>query len=289
LNNLLEIGFVPTMGALHFGHISLMKTAQKYNKIVISSIFVNPTQFSQGEDLDKYPRQLEADLDLLKQNDIDAVFIPNFDQIYPGKQLCHVEPSDFSNICEGKARPEFFRGVATIVCKLLNIVQPNNAYFGQKDISQGILIKRMVEDLNIPVDIKICQTIRESDGLAMSSRNAYLNSDERKVSKILYKALNAGRNICDEASSNSSLEMSADRFVSSEAIIETIEAVLRSEPLVTSIEYISVASHKDMKEKNYYSLLNDGLVLSSAVRIGKVRLIDNVLVGNAIEDILFDA
>ncbi|RYY75775.1 pantoate--beta-alanine ligase [archaeon] len=194
------VGFVPTMGALHAGHISLVKRSKQECNVTLSSIFVNPTQFSPGEDLDKYPRQLEADLKLLEQAQVDAVFVPTTADMYRPHTLCHVEPSQFSAIREGLARPEFFRGVATVVCKLFNITQPTHAYFGQKDISQCILLLHMVRDLNMRVNVIICETMREHDGLAMSSRNAYLTSHERSHASVLYKALSAGQAQYDKVS-----------------------------------------------------------------------------------------
>lgn len=268
-----KIGFVPTMGALHDGHISLVQRAVEESDIVAASIFINPSQFSAGEDLDKYPKSFDNDLQLLKSAGVKVVFAPLTSEIYPGKALCHVEPSDFSLIHEGKARPDFFRGVASIVCKLFNIVQPTYAYFGQKDISQGILIRSMVQDLNIPVEIKICETVRETDGLAMSSRNAYLTADERRVSSILYKALSAAEIFVNEQNCQ-------NNDISNESITCIITDILNSEPLVSKIEYISIASCIDMKEiidVSYHS----GGVISSAVRVGSVRLIDNVLTGHA--------
>jgi pantoate--beta-alanine ligase len=275
-NNTTTIGFIPTMGALHNGHITLMKRARKENDIIISSIFINPTQFSAGEDLDKYPRTLDNDINMLKDANVDYVFIPNTNDIYNNNILCHIEPSRFSNILEGKARPEFFRGVATIVCKLFNIVQPTTAYFGQKDISQCILVKSLVLDLNIPVQIQVCETVRENDGLAMSSRNTYLTTNERPYANILYKALNIGKDMFDSNDVN--------KIISSKDIIKVIEESLKSEPSVSRIEYISIASHIDMTELSHVSL-SKGAVISSAIRLGSVRLIDNLLIGIANDDI----
>ena len=275
-NNNTTIGFIPTMGALHNGHITLMKRARKENDIIISSIFINPTQFSAGEDLDKYPRTLDNDINMLKDANVDYVFIPNTNDIYNNNILCHIEPSRFSNILEGKARPEFFRGVATIVCKLFNIVQPTIAYFGQKDISQCILVKSLVLDLNMPVQIQVCETVRENDGLAMSSRNTYLTTNERPYANILYKALNIGKDMFDSNDVN--------KIISSKDIIKVIEEKLKSEPLVSNIEYISIASHIDMTELSNVSL-SKGAVISSAIRLGSVRLIDNLLIGIANDDI----
>eukprot|EP01038_Epipyxis_sp_PR26KG_P014429 gene14429-19365_t len=267
------IGFVPTMGALHQGHISLINQAKKNNDIVIVSIFVNPTQFSPGEDLNKYPRQIESDVLLLKNANVDYLFAPSELELYPSKPLCKVVPTAFNQIHEGKARPDYFNGLTTVVCKLFNIVTPTNAYFGQKDVSQCIAVKRMVEDLNIPVNVLICENIRENDGLAMSSRNAYLSLSERLAAPILYKALNTAKDFCE----SSVVTITRDK------IIEITTEILKLEPLVTGIEYVSYASHLDMTELHEYNSSTGG-VLSSAIRIGKVRLIDNVLIGPAAKD-----
>jgi pantoate--beta-alanine ligase len=273
-------GFVPTMGALHSGHLQLMKQAKAENELGLASIFVNPTQFSPGEDLDKYPRQVERDLELLNSVNMDAVFLPSESEIYPKNSLCHVEPKAFNSIYEGKKRPEFFRGVATVVCKLFNIILPTVSYFGQKDISQCVLIKQMIQDLNMDgfTAVKIIETIRDKDGLALSSRNAYLSEEERAHSSILYKALKAGKDLCEKEGGNV--------FIEKKKVEETIRKVLQSEPLVTNIEYISIASHKDMKELEKINSQETGAVLSSAIRIGKVRLIDNLLVGRSHTEIL---
>lgn len=270
-----QLGFVPTMGALHDGHVSLMERARRETDIVVASIFVNPTQFSAGEDLDKYPRTFDADMQIMEDAGVDFVFAPNLDEIYKRNTLCHVEPSDFSNISEGKARPDFFRGVATIVSKLFNIVQPSIAYFGQKDISQCILVKRMVEDLNFPVEIKISKTLRLPSGLAMSSRNTYLLPSEREVASILYFALESARAKFDSADGGE---------IRREDLVKCVLDILQSKPEVTQVEYISVASHLDMKELSVIG--SQGAVISSAIRLGSVRLIDNVLLGNASNDIL---
>jgi pantoate--beta-alanine ligase len=277
-----SIGFVPTMGALHDGHISLIKRARAENDIVAASIFVNPKQFTAGEDLDKYPRTFEVDKEKLEAAKADFIFAPLCSEMYPvDGALCHVEPPAFSNIIEGQLRPEFFRGVATVVCKLFNIVQPTVAYFGQKDISQCILVHRMVKDLNMPVKIVVCGTVRDSDGLAMSSRNTYLSADERKVANVLYRALKEGKDLFTAQSKASS----SSGTISRDAIVDAVTKVLKSEPRVSKVEYVSVASHYDMKELQTVSM-EKGAVLSSAIRLGNVRLIDNLLLGGAEKDIM---
>lgn len=277
-NRYKSFGFVPTMGALHNGHLTLMSEAKKKTEISVASIFVNPSQFSAGEDLEKYPRTLKSDLNLLEQIKIDCVFTPSVNEMYPTsncqKQLCHVEPTAFNSIYEGKQRPEFFRGVATIVCKLLNIVQPTVSYFGQKDIAQCILIKRMINDLNMQTKIEVIETIRESDGLAMSSRNVYLNNEERSVASVLYRALSIAKDYCIR-----------NMITNREEIVQIITAELKTQPLVSSIDYISVSSHTDMTELSEVTVAH-GAVISCALRLGKVRLIDNILIGQAERDLL---
>lgn len=273
-----SIGFVPTMGALHDGHLSLIETAASRNDNVVVSIFINPKQFSAGEDFDKYPRQLESDLKTLSKilkNRIRFVFAPSEAEMYPSKALCHVEPAAFSSIYEGRQRPDFFRGVATVVTKLFNIVRPTEAYFGQKDISQCILLRRMVEDLDLSTKIRVCASVREPDGLAMSSRNAYLSEEERKAASILFRALSNGKTVVE-----ASLRRGGQPVLC-EDIKQIIEQTLRTEPLVRSIEYISLAEPSNMAEVTTLADSGGGLVISSAIRLGSVRLIDNVLVGSA--------
>lgn len=291
------MGFVPTMGALHSGHISLVSAAKKsQDSAVVASIFVNPTQFGQGEDLEKYPRTFERDLAMLSDAGVAYVFAPSANEMYGGAQgppLCHVEPLAFGSISEGQARPNFFRGVATVVSKLFNIVQPTTAYFGQKDIAQCVLIRRMVKDLNFPVDIRVCETKREADGLAMSSRNQYLLPSQRPQAAVLYRALSAAREVAEaggsptpSSSSSSSPKPLTSKPVSRETIIAAATAILQREPLVSEIEYISIASTYDMREVLAVEAGGgeQGVVISAAIRLGGlggVRLIDNVLVGKA--------
>ena len=281
------LGFVPTMGALHSGHLKLMEIAKSTNNKVITSIFVNPSQFSAGEDLDKYPRTLEKDISMLESINVDYVYTPKESDIYPkppNNMVCHIEPTSFNSIYEGVARPEFFRGVATIVCKLFNIVQPTSAYFGQKDISQCLLIKCLVRDLNLPVDIKIIETVREHDGLAMSSRNTYLTPTERQSANVLYRALIQGKLLCTNSS-----KTTANSQIDRNSILKTIETSLKSEKCVKSIDYISIANQTDMNEIDFVKP-TDGAIISCAIKFGEsentVRLIDNLLIGSA-EDILY--
>ena len=185
-----SVGFVPTMGYLHEGHLALVKQARIENSAVIASIYVNPTQFGPGEDIGVYPRDLNRDLELLRGERVDIVFIPSDDEMYPPEFNSWVDVEKVTERLEGASRPGHFRGVATVVAKLFNIVQPLRAYFGQKDIQQAVVIKRMVADLNMGVEIEVVPTVRESDGLAMSSRNIYLSPGERQAATILFQFLN---------------------------------------------------------------------------------------------------
>jgi len=262
----LKIGFVPTMGALHEGHLSLVKEARLRNDIVVASVFVNPTQFGKGEDLDKYPRQVERDTKLLGNLGVDHIFTPNVDDMYGKNFDTYVDCKCFDDIPESIARPGHFRGVATIVTKLFNIVQPTNAYFGQKDAGQCVLIRRIVEDLNMDVNVVVMDTIRESDSLAKSSRNAYLSDTERKASTIIYKSLIAAKEL-----------YTTNPFVSSSDIIQVTRNILQSETLVSEIQYISVESMSTMEAVSKPSDSTDGTTLSLACKIGSVRLIDNIV------------
>ncbi|RIK15297.1 MAG: pantoate--beta-alanine ligase [Chloroflexi bacterium] len=244
-------GLVPTMGALHPGHLSLVQRARAENDRVAVSIFVNPTQFAAGGDFDKYPRALERDLALLAPYQVDLVFAPPAAEIYPPHFQTYVNVEEIAH----------FRGVATVVAKLFNIVQPDRAYFGQKDAQQVAVIKQLTRDLNFPLEIVVGETVREADGLAMSSRNAYLSPVERQAAPVLYRALCAAR----------------DAFRRGVRDGEKIRALMRAElarePRAT-VEYVSAADPLTLQELD---TLSDGALLSLAVRIGATRLIDNFL------------
>ncbi len=258
------LGFVPTMGFLHDGHLSLMRQARDECPSVAVSIFVNPTQFGPTEDLTAYPTDLERDLDLLRAEGVDLIWVPSAEEMYGSGYQTWVDLEDLSGYLEGKYRAGHFRGVATVVAKLFNCVQPQRAYFGQKDAQQAVVIRRMVKDLNFPLEVIVCPTVREPDGLAMSSRNSYLSSDERKAATVLYRALSAAR----------------DQFNHGERetakLKETMELTLASEPLARS-EYASVADPETLKE---LSGRTEHALLSMAVYIGNTRLIDNIVVGD---------
>jgi pantoate--beta-alanine ligase len=268
-------GLVPTMGYLHEGHLSLVKRARVENDHVAVSIFVNPTQFGPTEDLAAYPRDLDRDLRLLEALDVDLVFNPSPEVMYPANYQTYVTIEDVTKYLEGASRPGHFRGVATVVVKLFNIVGAERAYFGQKDAQQTIVIKRMVQDLNMPIDIIICPTQREADGLALSSRNTYLDAEHRRAAPVLYRALNAAKDAFDQG------ERDGDRL---RAIMRNIIA---AEPLA-KLDYVSAADATTLQELSAPSPTRlraaspngEGVLFSMAVRVGKPRLIDNFLYEN---------
>jgi len=258
------LGLVPTMGLLHEGHLSLVRRARQECASVGVSIFVNSTQFGPTEDLGTYPANLERDLELLDSEQTDLVWTPTAEEMYgPGYQTW-VEVEDLTRYLEGEVREEHFRGVTTVVAKLFNSFQPDKAYFGQKDAQQATVIRRMVHDLNFPVEIVVCPTLREEDGLAMSSRNSYLKPEERQAATVLFRAVSAA------AEMFSAGERSADKLRAE------MDKVLVAEPLARP-EYASVADLETLEE---CSGPVEKALLSMAVVIGKTRLIDNMTVGN---------
>ncbi|CAM9486750.1 unnamed protein product, partial [Choristocarpus tenellus] len=259
------VGFVPTMGALHDGHADLFRQAREQCDVVVGSVFVNPTQFAPHEDLDSYPRQLELDIELLASEGlVDLIFAPTREVMYSENHKMYLDPVGFDDLPEGKARPGFFRGVATVVTKLLNMVQPTKAYFGQKDALQCVLVKRLVEDLNIDVDVVVGETCREADGLAMSSRNVYLDQAQRTAAPVVYRSILAAVEEHRRADGRQATRME---------MVAAAEAVLAAEPLVTGVDYISIGSPHTMEEVEVVG--PEGAVVSAAVRLGGVRLIDN--------------
>ena len=259
-----SLGFVPTMGFLHEGHIALVRRAREENAVVATSIFVNPAQFGPNEDLEAYPRDLERDMALLEEAGCDLLFHPSPEQMYqPPQQDVYVVPGDIAARLEGAARPVHFRGVATVVLKLFNIVQPDRSYFGQKDGQQVAVIRRMAHDLNVPGEVVVVPTVREADGLAMSSRNTYLTADERKAASVVYRALCAANDLYCSG------ETRAD------ALRHAIRSTLESEPLVASIDYVSVADQLTLVEVEDDA--PDGAMASTAVLIGRTRLLDNIV------------
>jgi pantoate--beta-alanine ligase len=257
------LGLVPTMGALHEGHLSLVRRARGDNATLAVSIFVNPAQFGPQEDLQAYPRDLERDLALLEEERADLVFIPQPDDIYPAGFDTWVEVERVASRLEGEARPGHFRGVATVVAKLFNIVRPDRAYFGQKDAQQVQVIRRMNTDLNLGVELVVLPTVREPDGLAMSSRNVYLNPQERQAALVLYRSL------CRAQRMYSQEEREAP------VIKEAMRDLIQAEPMA-HLDYVSIASPETLDE---LELIQGPALVSLAVRIGKTRLIDNVVLG----------
>ena len=257
------VGFVPTMGFLHEGHLTLVRRAKNKNDVAVVSIFVNPTQFGPGEDYQQYPRDTERDLALLKEAGADIVFMPTPDQMYPDGFNSWVEVFGITDMLEGAKRPGHFKGVTTIVNKLFNIVLPDKAYFGQKDAQQLRVIEKMVNDLDMHVRIIPVPTVRETDGLAMSSRNTYLNEEERQAATVLYKALS----LAEESYMRG--EHDAGR------IKVKMTGLINKEPLA-QIDYISIANSDTLEELDY---IDHPALVSMAVRIGKTRLIDNRTIG----------
>jgi len=256
-----NIGFVPTMGALHTGHISLIEAAKEKSDFVVVSIFVNPTQFGPGEDFEKYPRPLYADLEICRKAGVDVVFVPSQEQMYPRENLTWVNVEKLTESLCGRSRPEHFRGVTTVCAKLFNIVEPDMAFFGQKDAQQAIVIKRMVADLNMPLQIVVCPTVRRPDGLAVSSRNRYLTAEQQKDATLIYKSLQECRDMIDAG------------VTDSRKIITQMQKILTHAPSIR-IEYISIVDAVTLQDLERIT----GKVLAAvAVRIGPARLIDNIL------------
>ncbi|MFQ3535104.1 MAG: pantoate--beta-alanine ligase [Aggregatilineales bacterium] len=259
-----RLGFVPTMGYLHEGHLALVQRAQAENDYVVVSIFVNPTQFGQGEDFSTYPRDLARDLALLSAFPNLIVFTPSLEEMYPQGFQTYVSVETLSQGLEGERRPGHFRGVATVVAKLFNIVQPQRAYFGQKDAQQLAVIRQMVRDLAFPIEVIGVPTVRAADGLALSSRNSYLTPQERAAAPVLYRALCAARARWEAGERDA------------ETLRQTMRAVLAAEPLA-HVDYISVADAETLRECQ--GVISRAALLSMAVRIGRARLIDNLIVG----------
>ena len=256
-----SIGFVATMGALHEGHLSLTHQAKEQNDVVVMSIFVNPLQFAEGEDFNTYPRDRKRDEKLAEEAGVDILFFPSREEMYPEDFQTHINVEKLTQVLEGASRPSFFKGVTTVVCKLFNAVKPDRAYFGEKDAQQLIVIKKMVEDLNMDVEIVPMPIIREYDGLAMSSRNKYLNIEERKSAVSLYKALKKAKQMID------------DKIFDTKIIIQNMEKIISSYPF-THIDYISINHISNLKSLKYIEI--GKTLISLTVFVGKTRLIDNI-------------
>jgi len=255
-----RISFVPTMGALHKGHLSLLKRAKKLGDFVVASVFVNPTQFGPKEDYKKYPRDFKKDKKLLQKAGCDLIFAPRVKDIYPEGYLTYVDVDELSEKLEGAYRSGHFRGVCTIVAKLFNIVMPDYTIFGQKDAQQAIIIKKMTEDLNFPVRIIVSPTVREKDGLACSSRNSYLNPEERTQAKVLYQALKLGEKLIKAGEKTP------------EKIVNKMRELINKEKL-SRIDYISLT---DTERLESVKIIKGEILLSLTVKFGKTRLIDNL-------------
>ena len=257
------VGFVPTMGYLHEGHLSLVKRAREENPAVVVSIFTNPTQFAPNEDLDNYPRDINRDCDLLEKAGVDLVWIPTVEVMYPEGYQTWIDVDGLSQLLEGTYRPTHFRGVATVVGKLFNAVSPDKAYFGQKDAQQAAVIMQMVRDLNFQIDIIICPIVREPDGVAMSSRNTYLDKEERAAARCLSKGLFLAR----------------DAFQGGERRPEVLKKIVKDEvekESLAKLQYVSCADPRSLKELE--NEIQDCLI-SMAVFVGGTRLIDNIVLG----------
>jgi pantoate--beta-alanine ligase len=258
----LTIGFVPTMGAFHEGHLSLMRQARRDNKAVIVSIFVNPLQFSAGEDYDRYPRRLEQDARRAESEGVDVLFVPSVAEMYPKGFDTHVDQTDLPSKLCGPFRPGHFRGVLTVVTKLLNIVKPDRAYFGQKDYQQFLIIRRAVIDLNLDVEVRLLPTVREEDGLAMSSRNVYLGPKQRKDATCLYRALRRAEELV-AAGESSAARVAAEM----KRLIHRVKG--------TRIDYVAIVNSETLEPVKE---IKGKTLIALAVRIGKARLIDNIIV-----------
>ena len=256
------VGFVPTMGYLHDGHLALVKQAKTENTSAVVSIFVNPTQFGPREDFTGYPRDTRRDLAMLEKMKTDVVFMPSAVEMYPSHFNSWVEVSKITERLEGAVRPGHFRGVATVVAKLFNIVQPTKAYFGQKDAQQVAVIEKMVTDLNMDLEVVTCPTVRESDGLAMSSRNTYLSPAERRAATVLYQSLKLAQELYARGETNA------------EHLRQAMTDLIKKEPLAEKIDYISIADATTLEELDR---VKPPALISLAVKIGKPRLIDNVV------------
>ncbi|TCK04504.1 pantoate--beta-alanine ligase [Phorcysia thermohydrogeniphila] len=261
------IGFIPTMGYLHDGHMSLVERARKENDVVVMSIFVNPVQFAPGEDFERYPRDIERDKKIAQEKGVDYLFVPEVSEMYPEGYSTYVEVEGITEVLCGAKRPGHFRGVATVVTKLFNIVKPHRAYFGKKDFQQLKVIERLVRDLNFDVEVIGCPIVREEDGLAMSSRNVYLSPEERESATSLYRALKLAKELIEKGERNP------------ETIKSKMEEFILSHPHVKAIDYIEIVDSETLKPVDE---IKEGTLIALAVFVGNARLIDNWVVGERI-------
>lgn len=257
------IGFVPTMGYLHEGHISLLRRARRENDILAMSIFVNPIQFGPGEDFKEYPRDFQRDRDIALREKVDIIFYPDIKEMFPPGFNTYINVEEVTKGLCGAKRPGHFRGVATVVAKLFNIIRPDTAYFGQKDAQQAVVIKKMVKDLNIPVKIKVLPIVREKDGLAISSRNSYLNKREREASRVLFLSLQEARGMVKKG------------IMDVDILKKKMAQIIRKEKLA-HIDYIEIVDKESLEKIK--SIKRGRTLIALAVYIGKTRLIDNIVV-----------
>ncbi len=256
------IGLVPTMGAFHEGHLSLIRSARAENDIVVASIFVNPIQFARGEDFDNYPRDLQGDLAQAERAGVDLVFVPSAEEIYPTGFQTYLDVAELTEGLCGASRPGHFRGVATVVVKLFNLVKPHRAYFGQKDYQQSLVVQRLAADLNMDIEIVLLPTVRESDGLAMSSRNVRLTPEERRAASVLYASLRLAKERVE----------AGER--STKVLLDAVRMMIETEPLAR-IEYIALCDPETLKS---FDRIEGSMLAALAVRFGSTRLIDNLLI-----------
>ena len=256
-----RIGLVPTMGALHQGHLSLVRAARQQAPYVVASVFVNPTQFGPNEDFQEYPRDLERDRRMLEPEDVALLFAPSVEEIYPPGAATFVTVEGLSERLCGRSRPGHFRGVTTVVSKLFHIVEPDLAFFGQKDAAQAAIIRRMARDLKFDVEVVVCPIVREADGLAMSSRNSYLSPAERKQALVLFRALSRVQTLADQGEANSS------------QLIAAAKSVFAEEPAVR-LDYVEIVNAESLEP---LTDISSGALVAVAAFVGKTRLIDNVL------------
>ena len=261
------LGLVPTMGYLHRGHLALVKRARQDNTTVVVSIFVNPPQFGPHEDYDAYPRDMERDLGLLQQEDVDVVFAPTAEEMYPPGYSTYVDVQDVTSRLEGERRPGHFRGVATVVAKLFTIVRPDRSYFGQKDGQQAAVVRRMTHDLNLGTEIVVVPTVREPDGLALSSRNVHLSDLERQAAPVLYRALCRAEELWQQGERDA------------EVLRQEMIGLIQAEPLA-QLDYVSIADAESLEELD---MVDRPAMASLAVRFSKARLIDNILLNSEAE------
>jgi pantoate--beta-alanine ligase len=256
-----RLGFVPTMGALHEGHLSLMRAAQAWCDAVAVSIFVNPTQFGPNEDFAKYPRSFERDRELLEAEGVELLFAPSVEEMYPKGAVTFVNVEELSGKLCGRSRPGHFRGVTTVVAKLFHIIEPSVAFFGQKDAAQAVIIKKMVRDLDLPVEIVVRPIVREADGLAMSSRNAYLDAEQRRSATVLHRALIEVQSLAERGERRSA------------PLIEAARRVFREEPAVR-VDYVEIVDNETLDPVED---VTRGALVAVAAFVGKTRLIDNIV------------